>query len=149
MAVVHPDPPFVELGKGHRTYYQYHVSPLAWAFMKTIPGSFAAEEEKLPPDVPFRDAMLLAYLDLLPTLLKRGHEGKWLAFGYGREWYAVDKTAHGAMAKLLRKYPEQRPYVWGTIEASSFTNWTGQVYSEWKAKKLGGSSPQSPENTPA
>lgn len=89
-----------------------------------------------------------AYYELLPMLLEKGHNGKILVFGYGRAWFSVGETERSAMANLMRKYPDQRPKVYGQIKSEDLISPFAKEYYAWKADKERNREPNGSENVP-
>lgn len=110
---------------------QYGASYANWELLEGIPGSFPDVEED---DCPL-DPITRAYVDLLPTLLAEGHEGKWLAFGYGPRWYAVGTTEQEALAGVMARHPYQMPHLVGRIEADDLGRSRTERYHQWKLER--------------
>ncbi len=92
----------------------YRERKLIWNKLGNIKGSFA---EVYAEDCPV-DFLTRAYYDVLPFLLAKGDDGKFLAFGYGPQYYAVGKDERDALAQLTKEYPEQLPILYGVIKGA-------------------------------
>lgn len=108
---------------------QYGLTESHWGRLREIPGSFAAE--KLPEGCPEEDPIRRAQYDLLPHLLEEGREGKWLAFGYGRKWYALGKDAEEAKTNVMIQFPYQMPVLACVILPEVMETYSAKQYYSW------------------
>lgn len=108
-----------------------------------IPGSFIAECDEDCPVNPFTRA----FFDLLPDLLKDGHEGEYIAFGYGRHWWAIGKTEDQAMRSLMRNHRYQMPTLFGPISQRQLDSRRFTEYQKWKASQKQLDRPESQPKT--
>jgi len=109
----------------------YQTTFAAWEELRKIPGSFAAEET--PEGCPISDPMLRAEYDLLPKLLENQRNiGKWLAFGYGRQWYVVEKDPRIAMQQVMIRYPYHMPWLSTVVTPEEIREEHALEYYSWK-----------------
>lgn len=119
-----------------------------WGNLANIPGSFPETLiEKCHYEVgpskglnaverSFNEAVYRAHLELLPSLLRKGHHGRRLVFGHGPKIWAVADTWAEAKEELKQLGPYQMPIRSFDIDPSHLENRENQQYLEWKRQRL-------------